>query len=117
MAGVSEGAKSAGGLVVGIMRGSSRSETPPNEWIDIPIFTGMSDGRNSINVKSSEVVIAVAGSFGTLSEIGLALANGKKVIAINSWNLSREGSSPEGYIRVSSPEEAVENAFLYLNDD
>jgi len=117
MAAVSEGAKSAGGLVVGIMPGSDISESPPNEWVDIPIYTGMSDGRNSINAKSADVVIAVAGSFGTLSEIGLALKNGKKVIALNSWILSREGCALQRYIQVSSPEEAVRTAFEIINSD
>ena len=117
MAAVSEGAKSAGGLVIGIMPGSDSTESPPNKWVDIPIYTGMSDGRNSINAKSSDVVIAIAGSFGTLSEIGLALKNGKQVIALNSWRLSREGCALQRYIQVSSPEQAVKTAFEIVNSN
>lgn len=84
MEAVSKGAFESGGLTVGIMPGSNREESPPNPYIKIPIFTGMSDGRNSINVKSSDVVIAIGGGPGTLSEIALALKNKKPVILINS---------------------------------
>ena len=106
-----KGAKSAGGLTIGIMPGSDRSESPSNEYIDVPIFTGMSDGRNSVNAKSSDVVIAIDGGSGTLSEIGLALKNGKPVIALDSWEIKRSGKIPDGYHAVKTAEEAVEMAF------
>jgi len=116
MKAVCMGAKRGGGITIGIMPGSDRYESPPNEFVDIPIFTGMSDGRNSINAKTSEVVIAIAGSYGTLSEIGLALKNGKKVVALESWELYRRGKSPENYFPVQSAEEAVELAFSFLDE-
>ena len=114
MTAVAKGAKNKGGLTIGIMPGSGSNESPPNEYIDIPIFTGMSDGRNSINVKSSDIVIAIAGGAGTLSEIGLALKNDKKVITIGSWDLSRKGETPVGYFQVETAEEAVEMAFSFI---
>ena len=114
MEAVCKGAKKSGGLTIGIMPGSNHFESPPNPFVDIPIFTGMSDGRNSINVKSAEVIIAVGGSYGTLSEIGLALKNGKKVIALRSWELHREGLTIINYFQVDSAEEAVELAFSIL---
>ncbi len=116
MRAVSEGAKSAGGMVIGIMPGSNAWESQPNEFVDIPIFTGMSDGRNAINVKSSDIVIAIYGGFGTLSEIGLALKNGKTVIALNSWDIFRNGEKPANYRQVSTPKEAVELAFGLLQE-
>ena len=109
-----KGAKSAGGTTIGIMPGSDRDESPPNKYIDIPIFTGMSDGRNSINAKSSDVIIAIDGSSGTLSEIGLALKNGKHVIGIGSWELKRNGITPVLYHEAESAEEAVELAWKVM---
>lgn len=89
MEAASKGAFESGGLTVGIMPGSNREESPPNSYIKIPIFTGMSDGRNSINVKSSDLIIAIGGGPGTLSEIGLALKNKKPVILLNSLEVEK----------------------------
>jgi len=114
MTAVARGAKRSGGLTIGIMPGSNSSESPPNSYIDIPIFTGMSDGRNSINAKSSDIVIAIAGGTGTLSEIGLSLKNHKKVIAVKSWELSRNNDTPSDYFQVETAEEAVELAFKII---
>jgi len=76
-----EGASTCGGLVVGVLpdedaRGASRH-------LDVAIRTGMGDARNVINVLSSDVVIALAGGAGTLSEIALALKAGRDVIALD----------------------------------
>lgn len=84
MEAASKGAYENGGLTVGIMPGSNSKESMPNPYIKIPIYTGMSDGRNSINVKSSDIVIAIGGGPGTLSEIALALKNNKPVILLKS---------------------------------
>jgi len=81
MEAAARGAKEAGGLTLGILPGSDASGSPPNRHIDIAVFTGLSDARNAVNVKSAEVVIAIGGGHGTLSEIGLALRDGKPVIA------------------------------------
>jgi uncharacterized protein (TIGR00725 family) len=116
MEAVCKGAKKAGGITIGIMPGSNRFESPHNQYVDIPIYTGMSDGRNAINAKSSDVVIAISGSYGTLSEIGLALKSGKHVVALNSWQLSSKNTSLQNYYPVNSPEEAVELVFLFLKN-
>ncbi len=89
MEAVSKGAFEFGGITIGIMPGSNYFESPPNPYIKIPIFTGMSDGRNSINVKSSNIVVAIGGGWGTLSEIALALKNEKKVIIFKSWKIEK----------------------------
>ena len=114
MEAAARGAKKGGGITIGIMPGSDDFESPPNRFIDIPIFTGMSDGRNSINAKTSQVIIAVAGGPGTLSEIGLALKSGRHVIALNSWEIRRNGKSPENYHKVDGAEEAVDMAFSLI---
>ncbi|MBN2357188.1 TIGR00725 family protein [candidate division KSB1 bacterium] len=72
-----EGAKSRNGLTIGVLPGGSRRGANP--FIDIPIFTEMGAARNVINVLSSDVVVALPGGAGTISEIALALKSGKKV--------------------------------------
>ena len=90
MEAAARGAREAGGLTLGIMPGSTSEETPPNPFIDIPIFTGLSDARNAVNAKSSALIIAIGGGFGTLSEIALALKCRKHVIGLKTWTFERE---------------------------
>jgi uncharacterized protein (TIGR00725 family) len=99
MEAASKGAKESGGLTIGILPGFNKDEANP--YIDIPIVTGLSHARNVIVVRSADVVIAISGGYGTLSEIALALKMGKPVIGIGTW----EGI--DGVIRVKSPEEAM----------
>jgi len=75
------GAKEAGGLTVGIL--PDRDRQGASEYIDIPIVTGMADARNLVNVLSSDVVVACRGSAGTISEVALALKNGRRVILLD----------------------------------
>lgn len=96
------GAKSEGGLTVGIIPGELKDEANP--YVDIPVVTGMGHGRNIIVVRSSDAVIAIGGSFGTLSEIAFALRLGIPVIGINTWDVSSE------IIQADNPREAVELA-------
>jgi len=99
------GAKSAGGLTVGVLPGPDAREANP--YVDVPVVTAMGQARNTIVVRSGDAVIAVDGSFGTLSEIANALDLRKKVFALRSWDLPGR-SLPEGlYVPVETPEEAV----------
>jgi hypothetical protein len=107
-----KGAKDAGGLTVGVLPGSSERESRPNPYIDVAIFTGMSDARNAINVRSSDVIIAISGGYGTLSEIAHGLKIGKPVVLLHSWRFESETITAEPLVRVAqSPEEAVQLAF------
>jgi uncharacterized protein (TIGR00725 family) len=92
------GARDAGGLTVGILPGD-RWEA--NRCVGISIATGMGHARNVIIVKSADVVIALPGEHGTLSEIALALKMGKRVISLKSWEIP-------GAMKAVTPEEAVE---------
>lgn len=74
------GASEMGGLTVGILPDETTAQA--SDHIHIPICTGMGSARNSINVLSSDVVVACPGSAGTVSEIALALKHGKVVITI-----------------------------------
>jgi len=74
------GAKEQGGLTVGILPGSNVTEANP--YIDIAVATNMGQARNAIIVETAQALIAVAGGYGTLSEIALALKIGKTVVAL-----------------------------------
>jgi uncharacterized protein (TIGR00725 family) len=76
-----KGAKDNGGLTVGISPDSSSQGA--SSYIDIVIVTGMGDGRNHLNVLSSDIIVALPGKAGTISEIALALKSRKKVILLN----------------------------------
>lgn len=79
----SQGAHDAGGLVVGVLKGEDTDGA--SQYVDIAIRTGMGDARNAINVLSSDVVIALPGGPGTVSEVALALKSGKTVIILG-WD-------------------------------
>ncbi|HBO84312.1 MAG: TIGR00725 family protein [Deltaproteobacteria bacterium GWC2_42_11] len=99
MEAAAKGAKKAGGLTIGILPGFDKQDANPH--IDIPIITGLSHARNVIVVRSSDIVVAITGEYGTLSEIALALKMEKVVIGIDTWDI-------EGVIKVKTPEEAME---------
>jgi len=82
MRAAAQGAHEAGGLVIGILPNERSRPLPgyPNEFVDIPIYTGLSDARNVINAKTPHVLIALNGSVGTISEIAFALRAGTPVI-------------------------------------
>ena len=108
MEAVCHGAKSKGGLTVGILPGQDSSTANP--WVDVPVATGIGEARNVVVVKSAQAVIAIGGSYGTLSEIAYALKNGIPVVGLNTWSLSRNGREDDSIIRVQSAVEAVNKA-------
>lgn len=83
MEAVCKGASEAGGLTIGVLPGSDPHEA--NEYVQIPIATGMGIGRNIIIVRSAEACIAIDGKYGTLSEIAYALQLQKPVITLSAW--------------------------------
>ncbi len=112
MEAVSRGASETGGTVIGILPGFSADEANP--YVTVPIITGMSHARNAINVWTSEVVIAVGGAYGTLSEIALALKIGRPVVALGSWRIDEIGCDSPLFHVVETPAEAVGTAFRLL---
>jgi len=104
-----KGAKEVGGITIGVIPGMQRSEANP--FVTIPIVTGLSTARNLIIVRSAQALIAVGGSYGTLSEIAHALDLKKKVILLKSWDLRRLGADSGLLLEAHSPEEAVDLAF------
>jgi len=103
-----KGAQSEGGITIGILPGESRQAANPS--VQIPIVTGMGHARNLAVVKSAQAVIAIGGSYGTLSEIGHALQSGIPVIGLNTWSLSKNGKQDNSIIPAQNPTEAVNKA-------
>ncbi|MGH2693642.1 MAG: TIGR00725 family protein [Actinomycetota bacterium] len=102
------GAKSAGGTTIGILPGSDRSGC--NAFLDVAIPTGMGETRNALIVRAADVVIAVGGEYGTLSEIAFALKTGTPVVGVRAWELVRDGETVEAFERAASADEAVDKA-------
>jgi len=103
-----KGASSGGGVTIGILPGESRQAANP--YVQIPIVTGIGYARNVAVVKSAQAVIAIGGSYGTLSEISHALQSGIPVIGLNTWSLSRNGQQDNSVILAQNPTEAVNKA-------
>jgi uncharacterized protein (TIGR00725 family) len=101
MEAAAHGAKKGGGLTIGILPGASLQDANP--YIDIPIATGIGYSRNSLVAMNADVLIAVDGQFGTLTEIAYGNIYQKKVIGIGTWNI-------EGVIQVETAKEAIEVA-------
>ena len=85
MQAVCQGFKTQGGLTIGIIPGYNKEEANP--YIDIVIPTGLGLARNVLVVKSADIVVALPGEAGTLSEIAYALQFGIPVIGLKSWDL------------------------------
>ena len=79
-----QGAREAGGITIGILPGNHRESANP--FVTIPIVTSMSHARNAIIVRTADILIAIDGKYGTLSEIALAKAIGKRVLSFLSWD-------------------------------
>jgi len=105
MEAVSKGAKAEGGLTIGILPHDHKREA--NEYIDIPIATGLGIGRNVIIARTADALIAIGGEYGTLSEIAFALQMGKPVAGIRTWDI-------KGIIKAENAEDAVNKIFEVL---
>ena len=103
-----KGASSEGGMTIGILPGDNYQVANP--YVQIPIVTGIGYARNAIVVKSAQAVIAIGGSYGTLSEIAHALQSNIPVIGLNTWSLSRNGQPEKSIILADNPTEAVNKA-------
>ncbi|MFC1987511.1 TIGR00725 family protein [Chloroflexota bacterium] len=102
------GASSGGGVTIGILPGDKPEAANP--YVQIPIVTGIGYARNVSVVKSAQAVIAIGGSYGTLSEIAHALQSNIPVIGLNTWALSRNGQQDNSIIPAQNTTEAVNKA-------
>ena len=101
------GASENNGISLGILPVNSRKDGNP--YLTYSIVTGLGEARNSIVVKSCDAVIAVSGSYGTLSEIAFANLYSIPVVSIRSWEKGlkeyKEIKLADHY--AESPEDAV----------
>ncbi len=109
MEAASRGAHEAGGLVVGILPGASPQEANP--FVDIPIVTNMGLARNAIVVQTAQAVVAVDGSYGTLSELAFALQLGKPIVGLQTWEVDAR------IYRAQTPTEAVQWAVQAIGEN
>jgi uncharacterized protein (TIGR00725 family) len=79
------GARAEGGVTLGILPGTDRAAANP--WVSVAVATGLGELRNGLVVRSADAVVAVAGGYGTLSEIALALKAGLRVVGLRSWEI------------------------------
>jgi uncharacterized protein (TIGR00725 family) len=116
MAAVAAGANSAGGLVVGIRPGQDREGASPD--LSVTIVTNLGEARNAVIVWSADAVIAIGGSWGTLSEVALAQRRGGlPVMVLDGWRvIEADGSPVDGIRYVDSPDEAVAQALGLITD-
>ena len=98
MKAVCRGFASEKGITIGIIPGYNKNEA--NEFVDIVIPSGLGLARNALVVKSADVVVALPGEAGTLSEIAYCLQFGIPVISFNSWDIP-------GVIKVNSIDECI----------
>ncbi len=107
MEAAASGCARAGGRSVGILPGERADANP---YVAVAVATGLGEARNAIVVRTADVVIAVSGEFGTLSEIALALKMGRPVVGLDTWELSKAGAPIGAIVRASTPAEAVAKA-------
>ena len=88
MEAVSEGVAEAGGISVGLLPGRKRADA--NASLSIALPTGLGEARNWLVVCASDVVIAIGGGYGTLSEIALALRSGRHVVGLGTWAIAED---------------------------
>jgi uncharacterized protein (TIGR00725 family) len=100
------GAKAEGGTTVGILPSGDRYDA--NDWVDVAVPTGLGEGRNALVARAADALVAIAGEFGTLSEIAFALKLGRPVVGLDTWQLARNGEPVEAIVVAATPAEAAE---------
>lgn len=108
MEAVCRGARSEAGMTVGLLPGTDRAEA--NAYVDVALPTGIGEMRNMLLVRASDAVIAIAGEFGTLSELAFALRIGTPVVGLDTWELAKKGVADESIVRAADPADAVDKA-------
>ena len=113
MTAAAQGAHEAGGFVVGVLPGED--PTAANDYIALPVPTGLGEGRNMLIVRMAHVVVAVGGSWGTLAEIALARRRWTPVVSLLGWQVV--GPAPDrDVLTVSNAADAVRAVVQLLTD-
>jgi uncharacterized protein (TIGR00725 family) len=106
MAAAAHGVRDGGGLVIGLLPGEDRAAA--NEYLSVTIPTGLGQARNALVVGAADGVIAIGGSWGTLSEVALARRGGKPVVVLRGWRVTDADDQLVPLMVGDSPEHAVE---------
>jgi hypothetical protein len=106
MAAAAAGCRAAGGTSVGLLPGHDRAGAAPDLTVAVP--TGLGELRNGLVVRSAEAVIGIGGSWGTLSELALAMRLGLPVVVVRGWLVSAADGEPvDGWTEVATAGAAV----------
>ena len=107
MAAAAAGARSAGGVVIGVRPGATREGSSPD--LTATLATNLGEARNAIIVWSADAVVVVGGSWGTLSEVALAMwRESVPVVSLGGWRvLDADGAEVSGLMHVTTPAAAV----------
>jgi uncharacterized protein (TIGR00725 family) len=106
------GAQAAGGLTIGLLPGDDVDEA--NAYLDVAIATGLGHARNAILARTADGVVALGGGLGTLSEIALALRNGRPTIGIKTWRFDRDGRGEPELPVAANVTEALDWLFVQM---
>ena len=107
------GARAAGGLTIGLLPGEDPDEANP--YIDVAIASGLGHARNAVLARTADGVVAVGGGLGTLSEIALALRNGRPTIGIRTWRFDRDRRTEPELPTADSVDKALEWLFARMD--
>src|SRR5262245_42349834 len=102
------GARSRGGLTLGLLPGLDREAA--NGWVVVAVPTGLGEARNALVVRAADAVVAIGGGWGTLSEIALALKTGVPVVGLGTWEPAIDGTPAEGIVEAADARKAVAEA-------
>lgn len=117
MAAAAAGARAGGGITVGVLPAADRAAAGPDLTVAVP--TGLGQARNNLVVNAADAVIAVGGSWGTLSEIALAMRAGRvPVVQLAGWRVHDEDGRPAGgIVHAADPAAAVDATGLWDRRD
>ena len=102
MEAAAKGANAKKGITIGII--PSDQKTDANKYIDIVIPSGIGEARNLLIIRTADVVIALPGMFGTLSEMAFCIKTKTPLVSLQAWDIS------DKITRVDDPLEAVKEA-------
>ena len=114
MEAASKGASEAGGCSIGILPGDDSIQG--NRFLSYAVATGLGEARNAVIARTADLMIAVGGEYGTLSEIALALKMGKPVIVLNSWQLNPPAGLSLAPLHAETPSDALEKGLALVGE-
>jgi uncharacterized protein (TIGR00725 family) len=108
------GVRDGGGLAVAVLPGDDLADA--NEYVDIPILTGIGFARNAIIARTANALIAIDGAYGTLSEIAFGFIAGRPIIGLGTWEMTDGQGVPAPVLRASTAVEAVDLALTHARE-